>query len=61
MLFVIAMDVLNRLFVKATDFGVLEPIPVPGVKHYCSMHADDVMLLPAPTGGELKQGRLQKF
>jgi hypothetical protein len=34
MLFIIAMDVLNRPFIKAAEFGVLQPIHASGVKHY---------------------------
>ena len=49
MLFVIAMDVLNRLFCKAQADGVLQPIGLPAIKYQCSMYADDVILFASPT------------
>jgi hypothetical protein len=41
-------------FIKVVEFGVLQPIHASGVKHYSNMYADDVMLLPAPSGGEAR-------
>lgn len=49
MLFILVMDVLNRLFIKASANGLLQPIGHSAVKHQCSMYADDVILFAAPT------------
>jgi hypothetical protein len=49
MLFIIAMDVLNRLFKRAASDGVLRRMPVEGIKFQCSMYADDVILFIHPT------------
>ena len=54
MLFVIVMDVLNRLFVKAQQDNVLQPIGVPAIKHHCSLYADDAIVLLAPTAQEAR-------
>jgi hypothetical protein len=45
MLFILAMDVLNRLFTKAGEEGLLQPLGHRAIKFRCSMYADDVMLL----------------
>lgn len=45
MLFILAMDVLNRLFTKAAEEGLLQPLGHRAIKFRCSMYADDVMLL----------------
>lgn len=49
MLFILVMDVLNRLFAKASEHGLLQPIGHPAIKHQCSMYADDVILFASPT------------
>jgi len=49
MMFVIVMDTLNRLFVKAQHDEVLQPIGVPAIKHHCSLYADDEILLLSPS------------
>jgi hypothetical protein len=54
MLFVIAMDALNRLFIKACEESILRSTGVPSVTHYCNMYADDVILLVAPDGREAR-------
>lgn len=48
MLFLLIMDVLNRLFSKASELGLLQPIGHPTIKHRCSMYADDVILFASP-------------
>ena len=52
MLFVIVMDALNRLFIKAKMDNVLQPIGVPAIQHHCSLYADDAILLQTPTASE---------
>lgn len=54
MLFVLVMDTLNRLFIKASTDGVLQPPGLPAIKHHCSLYADDAILLVSPTAGEAR-------
>ncbi|CAL4948509.1 unnamed protein product [Urochloa decumbens] len=54
MLFVLAMDLLNRLCVKAGDDGLLQPSGVSAIKHHCSLYADDVILFATPTRSEAR-------
>jgi hypothetical protein len=49
MLFIIAMDVLHRLFAKANRDGVLRPLQLPEIKFQCSIYADDVILFIRPS------------
>lgn len=48
MLFIIAMDVLHRLFLKASRDGVLRRMEPSEVKFQCSIYADDVILFIWP-------------
>lgn len=52
MLFIIAMDVLHRLFLKASNDGVLGKMHPSEVKFQCSLYADDVILFIRPTTQE---------
>ena len=54
MLFIIVMDTLNRLFVKAQNDEVLQPIGVPAIRHHCSLYADDAILLLSPCVDEAR-------
>ena len=54
MLFVIVMDTLNWLFVKAQNDEVLQPIGVPAIRHHCSLYADDAILLLSPSVDEAR-------
>jgi hypothetical protein len=49
MLFIIAMDVLHRLFLKATRDGVLWRMELAEIKFKCILYADDVILFIQPT------------
>jgi len=49
MLFIIAMDVWHRLFLKAARDGVLWKMEPSAVKYQCSFYADDVILFIRPT------------
>lgn len=49
MLFIIAMDVLHRLLLKAVQEGVLRRMPVPEIKFQFSLYVDDVILFIRPT------------
>ena len=48
MLFIIAMDVLHRLFQKAAADGVMRKMEPPEIKFQCSLYADDVILFIRP-------------
>jgi hypothetical protein len=54
MLFIIAMDVLHRLFLKATRDGVLTKMEPTAIKFQCSIYADDVILFIRPTRQEAR-------
>jgi hypothetical protein len=49
MLFILVMDTLSRLFGKASEQGLLQPIGHPAIKFQCSLYADDVILFASPT------------
>ncbi|WVZ68219.1 hypothetical protein U9M48_017182 [Paspalum notatum var. saurae] len=48
-LFVLAMEVLNSLFRRASTAGVLVPAEPPAVMNQCCLYADDVILFMSPT------------
>ena len=52
MLFIMVMDVLDRLFKLATVMGALQPLELPAIKFQCSLYADDVILFIQPTVAE---------
>ncbi|WVZ88407.1 hypothetical protein U9M48_034933 [Paspalum notatum var. saurae] len=49
LLFVLAMDGLNRLVSGAVAAGALRQLELPQVKHHCSPYADDAILFASPT------------
>jgi len=49
MLFIIAMDVLHRLFSKAAQDGVLKKMAPSEIKFQCSIYADDAILFIRPS------------
>jgi hypothetical protein len=54
MLFIIAMDVLHRMFLKAANDGVLRQLRPAEVKFQCNFYADDVILFIRPTAQEAR-------
>lgn len=48
MLFIIAMDVLHRLFLKAARDSVLRKIEPSEIKFQCSLYTDNVILFIQP-------------
>lgn len=54
MLFIIVMDVLNSLFMKASTEGLLQPLSSRAVNHRISIYADDVALFIRPAEEELQ-------
>ena len=49
MLYIIAMDILHRLFMKASRDGVLRRMQPQEVRFQCSLYTDDVILFIRPT------------
>ncbi|WVZ91592.1 hypothetical protein U9M48_037742 [Paspalum notatum var. saurae] len=49
LLFVLAMDCLNRLIEQAVEAGALKRLELSQVKYHCSLYADDVILFASPT------------
>jgi hypothetical protein len=52
MLFILAMEVLSRLFSLAQQEGVIRGVNHPGIKHIWSIYADDVILFAHPSANE---------
>jgi hypothetical protein len=44
LLFILAMEVLSRMFTRARELGLLRGMTRDGVKYQCSIYADDVIL-----------------
>lgn len=57
MLFIIAMDMLHRLFAKAVSEGVLKRVRPSEIKYQCSLYADDVIMFIRPTVQEATAGK----
>lgn len=53
MLFVIVMEVLNSLIREADRRGALSPLPGRAILHRASLYADVVVILVAPSHGDL--------
>lgn len=51
--FVLVMDTLNALIVKATDSGLLQPLSSRSIQHQISLYADDVVLFVRPIASDL--------
>ncbi|GJM86847.1 hypothetical protein PR202_ga02745 [Eleusine coracana subsp. coracana] len=58
MLFIIVMDVLNSLFMKAGEVGLLRPLSARATNHRISLYADDVALFTKPVENELHVTKL---
>lgn len=52
MLFILAMEALSRLLSLAQQEGVIRGVNQPGIKHICSIYADDVILFAHPSVNE---------
>jgi hypothetical protein len=48
-LFILVMDVLNWLFTRASEAGLLQPLSTRPIQHRISLYADDVALFLRPT------------
>ena len=53
MVFIIVMDVLNAMIVKASEEGLFQPLAFRPLSHRVSMYADDVALFLRPNAAEL--------
>ena len=54
MLFILVMEVLHQLFLKATDASIIHRLEVPTIKYQCSIYADDVIIFARPTQQEAR-------
>ncbi|WVZ77404.1 hypothetical protein U9M48_025274 [Paspalum notatum var. saurae] len=52
LLFILAMEVLSRLFSRAEAAGLLPPLEIPAVRNRCSLYADNVILFVNPIPSE---------
>jgi hypothetical protein len=53
LLFIIVMDVLNGLIVKAADGGLLQPLSTRSIQHRISLYVDDVVMFLRPAASDL--------
>jgi len=53
MLFILVMDVLNSLFTRAAEAGLLQPLSSRPIQHRISLYADDVALFLRPTAADI--------
>lgn len=53
MLFILVMDILNSLFTKATEEGLLQPLAQGRIRQRISLYADGVALFIQPTHEEM--------
>jgi hypothetical protein len=62
-LFILVMDVLNSIVVKALEEGLLQPLSSRSIQHRLSLYADDVVIFlrPAASDIDLMVGILQLF
>jgi hypothetical protein len=60
--FILVMDVLNSLFAKAEEDGLLQPLSQREAKFWISLYTDDVALFlpPVPEGLQIKKAPLSK-
>lgn len=52
MLFIVAMDIMDRIFTKATSAGILQSSGHDAILHQCRFYADDVILFASPSRQE---------
>ena len=53
MLFILVMDVLNRMFIKASEGGLLQPLSRRPIQHRISLYADDVAIFLQPIAADI--------
>ena len=53
MLFILVMDVLNLMFTRAADAGLLQPLSRRPIQHRFSLYADDVALFLQPIAADI--------
>ena len=53
MLFILVMEMLQRLFQRAASLGILSPPASQVIQHQCSLYADDVVLFVNPAAQDM--------
>jgi hypothetical protein len=53
MLFILVMDVLNQMFTRAAEVGLLQPLSRRPIKHRISLYADDVAIFLQPNAADI--------
>ena len=53
MLFILVMDVLNQMFTRAAEVGLLQPLSRRPIKHRISLYADDVAIFVQPNAADI--------
>jgi len=53
MLFILVMDVLNRMFTRASEVGLLLPLSSRPIQHRISLYADDVAIFLRPNAADI--------
>jgi len=52
MLFILVMDILNLMFTRAADAGLLQPLSRRHIQHRISLYADDVVIFLQPNAAD---------
>jgi len=53
MLFILVMDVLNQMFTRASEVGLLQPLSSRPIQHRISLYADDVAIFLQPNAADI--------
>jgi mannosylglycoprotein endo-beta-mannosidase len=53
MLFILVMDVLNQMFTRASELGLLQPLSNRPIQHRISLYADDVVVFLQPLESDI--------
>ena len=53
MLFILVMDVLNQMFTRAAEVGLLQPLSRRPIQHRISLYADDVAIFLQPNAADI--------
>ena len=53
MLFILVMDVLNQMFTRASEVGLLQPLSSRPIQYIISLYADDVAIFLQPNAADI--------